>query len=77
MDIRSFAPFKMILRRRRGSAQCAPVGSKAGSSSTVSPVCHTETAIVLHIYHMNFQTQPVLLSKHMNINSLQSNQKDS
>jgi hypothetical protein len=26
---------------------------------------------------MDFWAQPVLLSKHMNINSLQSNQKDS
>lgn len=67
----------MILRRRPGSAQCTPVGLKAGSSSTMSPVCHNETGILLRIYHMHLEAQPVLLSKHMNINSLQCNQKDS
>jgi hypothetical protein len=50
---------------------------KAGPSSTMSPVCHNETGILLQIYHMNLEAQPVLLSKHMNINSLQCNQKDS
>jgi hypothetical protein len=41
------------------------------------PVRHNETGVLLYIYHMDFWEQPVLLSKHMNINSLQSNQKDS
>jgi hypothetical protein len=41
------------------------------------PVRHNETGVLLYIYHMDFWAQPVLLSKHMNINSLQSNQKDS
>ena len=54
-----------------------PKCPEAGPSSTMSPVCHSETGIVLHIYHMDLEAQPVLLSKHMNINSLQSNQKDS
>jgi hypothetical protein len=54
-----------------------PKCPKAGYSSTVSHVCHIETGVLLHIYHMNLEAQPVLLSKHMNINSLQCNQKDS
>jgi hypothetical protein len=54
-----------------------PKCPKAGYSSTVSHVCHIETGVLLHIYHINLEAQPVLLSKHMNINSLQCNQKDS
>ena len=77
MDIMSLARFRIILRRCRASAQCAASWAKARSNSTVSPVCHNETVVLLHVYHMNFEAQPVLLSKHMNINSLQCNQKDS
>jgi hypothetical protein len=43
----------------------------------MSSVCHTETATLLYIYHANPYNLVVYLSKHMNINSLQSNQKDS
>jgi len=53
-----------------------PVGLR-GVPVVLSPVRHNETGVLLHIYHMHLEAQPVLLSKHMNINSLQSNQKDS
>jgi hypothetical protein len=76
MDIRGFALQDDSTPSPRERAN-APRWLKAGSSNTVSPVRHNETGILLHIYHMDFQAQPVLLSKHMNINSLQSNQKDS
>jgi len=76
MDIRSFARFKMILRVASGARNAAPV-ALTRVPVVLSPARHSETGIVLHIYHMNLEAQPVLLSKHMNINSLQSNQKDS
>ena len=43
----------------------------------MSPVCHTEMAPLLYIYHANPLGLVVYLSKHMNINRLQYNQKDS
>jgi hypothetical protein len=66
----------MILRVASGARNAAPVAIRR-VPVVLSPVRHSEIGIVLHIYHMHLEAQPVLLSKHMNINSLQSNQKDS